>query len=331
MQEATAEALAPEVVPETSQEEDLGALYDTLNVEEVPEGEKPTETPPDEPVEGAEEPVEALKEVIEAPSDLPKEIRDAWGNLDETTRDAIARSHRDFSRKLGEQGRMVQGIRPIFDATVRAAKELPHLADMKPEQIADQVFELAKVSAQFNADPVKALMGYIDKHGLKEQMGQALAGTPMQGGETIQRLTNHIQKLETKLQELGNPEYIRNQVTQVTTEQATVSEINEFAKSAEHWGAVEEHLPSFIALEQSMQPAGSPRDILKAAYEAAVSRFVPEASKAPEAALEAAQMDPEKTKAALKAKSVNLRSQPSGKTRTLTEEEELAAVWEANH
>ena len=111
-------------------------------------------------------------------------------------------------------------------------------------------------------------------------------------------------------------------------EASTMNEIQAFAQSAEHWAEVEGHLPQFVALERELQPDGSNADILKAAYEAAVSRFVPEANRASQEAAQAVQVDPEKTKAARKAKSVNVRSQPSNKTRTLSEDEELAAVWD---
>lgn len=338
MQEAAAAAPAPEVVPETPPEADLGALYDKLTSDETPKVEEPAEAAPNELVEGAEatetpvDTVKEVKEVIEAPSELPPEVREAWGDIAEGARDAITKSHREFNRMLSEQGRQLHGIKPIQDSLVKAVKELPHLADMKPDQVANQVFELAKVSAQFAQDPVKALMGYIDKHGLKEQMGQALAGHPLQGGETIQRLNNHIQTLERKIQQFEDPDFMRSQVSAITSEQSTMSEVTAFAKSAVHWGKVEDHLPHFVALERQMQPEASPQDVLKAAYEAAVSRFVPEARKASEEAIseasEPAQPDPEKTKAALKAKSVNVRSQPSTKTRTLSEREELAAVYD---
>ena len=80
-----------------------------------------------------------------------------------------------------------------------------------------------------------------------------------------------------------------------------------------------------------MQPQASATDILKAAYDAAVSRLVPEASKAQvedASATDAEQPDPEKTKAALKAKSVNVKSTPNGKQRVLSEDEALAATWD---
>lgn len=321
MQEAAVvETPAPEVV---QPEDDLGALYDKLTseetVDETPEAETP-EAP--EPVEAVEEP-----QTETPPSFLPREVRDSWGEMKPEAREALVESQQEMMRKLSEQGRLMSGIKPVQDSLVRAIREIPHLADMKPQDVADQVFELAKVSQQFAQDPVKALMGYIDKHNVREQMAQTLAGQPVQNGDTINRLNQHIAKLEQKISQFENPEYLQGQFQQFHTMTTLEDRIQNFAGSAEHWGAVEDHLPLFIQIEQSMHPDGSPADILKGAYEAAVSRLVPEASKAPETA-QAVQSDPEKAKAALRAKSVNVRSQPTGKARTLSERDELAAVYD---
>lgn len=341
MQEATAEALAPDTAqpviqepanPTEAPEEDLGALYDTLNSDETPEAEDATPVVDDKPKEEpAGEPKETLQEVIAAPSDLPKEVKDAWNDLPEGVRDAVARSQRDYTQKLADQGRLMTGLKPIQDSLVRAVKELPALEGMSPADVATQAFELAKVSANFQDKPVDTMMGLIEKHGIKEQMQQALAGETIQNGETIQRLNQTIDGLQRKVAQFENPEFIRNHVTAVTAEQATQSEVESFASGAEHWGAVEGQLPQFIALEQQMQPQASATDILKAAYDAAVSRLVPEASKAQvddASATDADQPDPEKTKAALKAKSVNVKSTPNGKQRVLSEDEALAATWD---
>ncbi len=340
MQEATAEALAPDTAqpviqepvetPTESSDDDLGALYDTLSSDETPETEDVAPPSDDKPADEPEKPAETVQEVIAPPSDLPKEVKDAWNDLPEDVREAVARSQRDYTQKLGDQGRLMTGLKPIQDSLVKAVKDLPALQDMTPAEVAEQAFALAKVSADFQTKPVETMMALIDKHGLKEQMQQALSGQAIQNGETIQRLNQTIEGLQRKVAQFENPEYIRNQVTAVTSEQATQSEVEKFASGAEHWGAVETQLPQFIALEQQMQPEASATDILKAAYEAAVSRLVPEASKAQleVSAMDTEQPDPEKTKAALKAKSVNVKSTPNGKQRVLTEDEALAATWD---
>lgn len=72
----------------------------------------------------------------------------------------------------------------------------------------------------------------------------------------------------------------------------------------------------------------SPKDVLKAAYELAVQRRMPD-TKAKEPPVEEAKAtpDPKRTEAAIKAKSVNVSSTTTGKEREMTEDEILSAAY----
>lgn len=337
--EATAEALAPETAapietvtdeaPQANEPDDLSALYDKLNAPD--EAETPDEPsaevaaeskPADEPESEPEEPK------AEIPSDIPRQFKEHWEKLTPEVRTAIEDHSRETNRKLGEQGRMMQGISPIRDALVEATRSFPQMADMKPADVAKEVFNLAKVSADFQTKPLETMMGLVRQHGLEKQLAQVLQGQPVQQDNTNQML-QHIRKLESKLSEATNPEYLRSQMESFTSERNIMSEVENFANTAEHWDKVEDYLPQFVALERQMQPNGSEKDILKAAYESAVSRFVPTEQKAPDEAAEQAARysDPEKTKAVLKAKSVNVTGKP-GKPRPLTEDELLSQTFD---
>ena len=270
--------------------------------------------------------------VVEAPSELPKAVRDAWKDMPETARTAVLESQREMGRKLADQGRLVQGISPIRDALIRATKDLPALSNMKPQEVADEVMGLAKISADFQTKPVETIMSLVKQHGLEAPLLQILSGQqPQQQDMQSNAMLQKISQLERQLAQVSDPETLRQQIEQHTTQSSLAMEINQFAKSAEHWKAVEPHMPQAVAFVRNSAPDISPQDMLDRAYKLAVSQLMPEATQAPKqtAAPGAATVsDPQKTEAARKAKSVNIQAQPSGKTRTLTEDEELSRAFD---
>lgn len=339
--EATAEALAngevsPEAPAENMSEDDiLDAAFDRMQ-EEEPDDQTPLEPETDEAVEadGENEPeadveTDAGDEESEAPSELPRAIKDAWKDIPASARDAIVDAQREANRKLSEQGRLIQGISPIRDVLVRAAQELPALADMRPADVASEVLELAKLSNEFSARPVETIIGLIKKHGIEQAVSQVLQGQPMQAPDTS-GLMNEFKMLKRQLAQVSDPEYFREKVSDVVATSQTQAEVNAFAKKAEYWGRVEEHMPVAIQLTKARLGEGaSPGDVLQAAYDLAVSQFVPEVQKAKSqpAAARAAEDNPEKTEAARKAKSVNVTSRPTDKPRKLTADEAMEEAW----
>lgn len=296
--------------------------------------EKPEEAeadPAEEEPEAAESEPEQPQKPVEAPSELPKAVRDAWGQLPEEARNAVLESQRDMSRKLSEQGRLVQGIKPIQESLVKAVQELPALADMRPQDVAQEVFQLAKISADFQTRPVETVMQLVRQHGLEKPLMQALQGQqPEQGNMRENALLQKISQLERNLQQVSDPDYIRSNVEQVTTQHQMMSEVEKFASTADHWSDVEAEMPRYIQAVQAMSPNASPGDVLRDAYDLAVSKLVPEDLRAkPKAAEEAAQpVDPARTEAGKKAKSVNVTSKPSGQPKPKTQRQIMEETWQ---
>lgn len=327
--EATAEALAPDtaqpvdapVENEGSEDSELSAIFqkgrETDQTEEQPE-----------PVEDAiqEETTEDGPE--EAPSDVPHQIKQHWKDIPKAARDAVLESQREIGRRLSEQGRQIQGISPIRDVLVQATKELPGLSQMTPQDAAKQIFDLAKVSSDFNAKPVETVLGLIQKHNMGEAVRQALSG--QQVTSQAPQLMQHIQQLQREIQRLSDPNTLRQTFSSFNAEAQVESSVTEFAKTAEHWGAVEDHMPAAVQYVKATLPEGtSPQDVLKKAYELAVSQFVPNAKATQEdpAAKAVSVVDPERSKAAIKAKSANVKSSSESKPREMTEDEILKQAY----
>ena len=351
----TAPQVADDAPAEISEEQALNDVWDELQADEAAEKPKTKKEPPADDIAETDEPdsdetaedgedeatepdeddetAEDEKPAVEVPTDLPKSVRDAWGDIPEAAQGAILESHRKMGRQLAEQGRLVQGIKPIQDVLGRAVQDLPALANMRPEQVAQEVMQLAKISNDFSTKPVETMVSLIKQHKLEEPLRKLFAGQqPDQGSMANNQLQQEVQKLQRQLQQVSDPEYLRGQMEQFTSQSQVQTSVEAFSKSAEHWNLVEEHMPNAIQYVKASRPDASAQDALSAAYDLAVSQFVPEANKATQpgpADIKARPAaDPEKTQAARKAKSVNIKSTATGTGRKLTEAEELSRAYD---
>lgn len=345
-QALVAEATPPEAVtetpaesPEVSEASALEEIWDKANTEEKPaetasepNSEAAEEKEPEAEEAAPEEPESEPEKAVEVPTDLPKAIKEAWGDIPEAAQQAFVDSQRRMSRQLADQGRLVQAISPIKDALVTASSELPALANMRPEQVAQEIMDLAKISQDFNSKPVETMAMLMKQHNLEGAMRQYLGGErPNEAALQNNQLRNEITKLQRQLQQVSDPEYLRSQMQTFTSETQAVSEVEKFAQTADHWSEVEAQMPAAIAFVKNARPDASPQDVLQSAYDLAVSQTLPEVTKAKqeEAAEHAAiPVDPARTEAAKKAKSVNVRSTTAPKPKALSEAEELSRVYD---
>lgn len=328
--EATAQALVTEPAQaeqvaspvETQDDEpDYGAVYDKLTAEEAPE--TPTEAP-----EAAEEVAQPPQEAVEAPTDVPVALRKHWQALPEDAREAVLSSQREMSRKLSDMGRQVQGISPIRDVLVDAVKANPAIANMRPEELARDVMELAQFSAAFKSKPLETFITLAQKHGMTDALRQALGGQPQAAQQTA-TLQKEIAALKQQLARAADPEFIREQVSAVTMQERVMSDVQAFAAEQEHWGEVEAFMPDVIQLVRKAMPDASGKDVLARAYDVALQTYRPDLKAKAQAAVEAAATpDPERTQAALKAKSINVTGRTTGKPREMTEEEIYSAAYD---
>lgn len=312
--------------PEPTERDLLAAAFDKANAEP----EETSEAPAD-PVEETPEP----EPTVEVPTDLPGGIKAVWKDLPQGARDAFLTSHRDLSQRYSQATRQLQGMGPISEAVKRAAQEIPDLRNMTPAAIAQEVFELAKVSAAFNKDKVAALRGLLKQHNIDPSAlagGEQPQGQGQQAGidaRTIADLRQQVTGLQQQLQRATDPSALRQHFATWNTENTITGEVNQFAAGKEHWAAVEQHLPRVIPVVQAkLGPNATPTQVLQEAYDMAVKTFVPDARAASTVGDEPTPEAPQRVKAAVKAKSVNVRSEPGGKSKPLTEREQMEAVWD---
>lgn len=258
---------------------------------------------------------------VELPPGLPVGLKTVWGKLDDEARSIIQKSQNELSGKLANQGRLVQQITPIRDVLVEAARDIPELQGMSPQQVASEVMHLARVNAEFKKDPVTALLKFADQAGMREQLAQALGVTPGQAPQQFNTIPSKIAELEQKLAQALDPEYIASQVSEVTARARTSEEVMAFAATAEHWAEIEADLPAIIpGVQAILGEQASAKDVLAKAHEIAVSLRFPQPPASPVA-------QPDRVQAAQKAKAVNLPGrQPAGDV-VLNENDAMLAAY----
>lgn len=329
--ETTAQALVPETTVAT-EDAALDAAFDRAMASDTPEdpAPEPVET---ETSEDAPEPTLDEAAQIDVPTDLPVELRKHWAGMAQDARDAWTGAHRDLTRKLSEQGRMMQGISPIRDVLTQAVRDLPQLAGMTPAEVATDVMHLARTNAAFKQNPVGTLVGLIQEHNLGPQIAKALGSPVAAGAEDSAALRQQIAAMQQQMQSMADPNRIHETVETALRQRAAMDDLTKFSATAEHWAAVENHMPKVIPLvQEQLGPDASPSDVLARAYELARSIYLP----APKATAQAAVTsppapNPAKAAEVLKATSVNVKSSPSGNTRDMTEDELLDATYERLH
>jgi len=342
----TPAAPTPEPASEAlTEDQSMDAIYDRLmsdgdETTDEPAAEKPkVEAKPDaddksdgdDESEDEPETAEAEPDQSEAPTDLPASIRQHWKDVPKEAQDAILDSQRESARKLAHQGRLMQGINPIKSALETAAKEMPALMDMRPEEIAADVMRLAKISAGFKDAPVDTIMGLIQQHGLQAKIAAAFgqqAQQPQQGD--TRPLQAEVLRLNNTIRQMADPAHMESQFDGFFQKRTVMDSVSQFSAKAEHWADVEPFMSDVIPLARNKLGEGaSAQDVLESAYDMAIKIYLPEKADAPTAAPQAATVqNPEKAQAAIAAKSVNVISRSGTKSRPLTDDEAMDAAYD---
>lgn len=312
-----------------SEDDALAAVWDNMTADGVEEAEAPeTEEATEEaPVEAQEAAPEAAP--VEPPSDLPASIKAKWADMPADAQEAVLSSHRDLSRKLADQGRVVSAARPVYDVLVQAAQEIPTLRDMTPQQIAQDVLQMARIQAQVANDPVRTLMGIAEQYGATEGLRAALGGQAApEAAQTNMALVQEVRQLRAQLQQVATPAAIEARVQETITGKEVERMVMDYATSKPFWNDAEPIIAQMIPLaQQKLGEQASRKDILDAAYDMAIHADPALREKVAAAAKAPVQPDPARLAAQMKAKSVNVASRP-GQGKPLTEDQALSAVWD---
>lgn len=289
-------------------------------VEAAPEGEAAEEAAE------AEAEAEAEEAPLAMPTDLPKELAAHWAAIPEEARTAIAETQRRMASSLADLGRRARAFEPIQSAVMDAAKSNPDYMNMTPDQIAADLKELQATRSNLLRNPVQTMAQVAELLGVTDQLAAHFTGQP-QGQGRPRRAEPPItpQSIQAIVQQAIAQDRLQ---AEISTQQAALStEVDTFAKSAEHWEAVAPSLARFVEIAQDQALPGTPeKDILEKAYTMAVNAFGLKAS-AKAAAPAPAKPDPRRAEAAIRAKSVNVTGK-AGKPSAVTAREAMAAAYD---
>lgn len=331
--------------PEVSEDDALGAVFDRLVTNNGAErgadgrftgrdtgGEGDGASSGGEEGAGADLDAAAGVEVPPAPANW-NGLDDAWKALPAEHRERVKSHFEDLHRRMSDQGRQLASVKPIADRMAQAAQAIPLFKNMSPEQISERALELAAVSVNLKRDPVGTLLEVAQSVGALPALAAKLTGQQMpEGAQEVSSLKQEIADLKRQLQTVSDPAQIETTVSRVYEGRAAQEAVNQFASDPANsfFADVEPHLPTFIPLAREAKPGASIRDVLQSAYDMAI-HAIPEVRAKVEAAAKkaaAAQPDLQRTEAAKKAASINVKSSSTGKERQLTEFEALGSAYD---
>lgn len=280
----------------------------------------------------------------DAPAHLPQAIKAAWKDIPEAARDAIATHQAEMDRKFSDIGRQLQQVKPLSEKLTEATTQYPQFQGMTPEQLAQGAVELAAVQARLESanpvDRVKTVLEIAHHYGVLPALKSMMTG--QQGDQSVQSLHQEIADLKRQLGDRGQqpqitPEMIEEQVSKSIAQRDSEAIVDRFLADTGSYPFVNDvanDLPVFIATVKEKQPGLALKDTLAAAYDMAINadpvvrQKVRELEASAKAQATTSEADTKRKEAAERAASSNLKSQPGGKKREMTEEEALGAAFD---
>ena len=326
--------------------------------EEPPKEEKKTEPAPQEAAEASLEGEEGAEEdeagsstpsdrsdSAPVPAHLPKALKDAWSKLEPDVQKVIEEREREFGARFSEMGREIEKVKPLSEKLNGMIEQYPALKDRTPEQLAQGAAELAAVQMELDKNPLDMVLKIAQTYGVIPQLQQAFSGLqPTNEQATIGRLNQQVAQLERQLQNAPNnqpnvDELVDSRFEQRDAEQA----IADFAaKNEQTYNAVEAVLPQFIEIARTESPNATPTELLQRGHDLAVNAFNVNGAKSPEPGNQdtaKAAPDPTETEAknskrtvkAIKAASMNHKSEASSERPPKTNDELMGDIWDKHH
>ncbi|MER8628520.1 hypothetical protein NKH55_01920 [Mesorhizobium opportunistum] len=264
-------------------------------------------------------------------------IKGAWEKTPAEIRAFVAAREQELQGRLSDHGRQLSTVKPIQEVIDRHS----HYFDpQKGRKLADgTVVTPAKAidflfNAQANLDraPVESIMAIIDSYGVRDKIAAAFGQTVQQGESELRQ---EIAGLKTLLATVGNPASIDDRINQKLQErvdqQSAADELTRLSADKPLYSEIPEvdMVEAIHKARRKLGDAASKEAVFGLAYDMAVNADPDLRAKAA-AGKPAASNGAAKVEGARRAAAVNIPSTASGKGRALTEEEELAAVYDRN-
>lgn len=326
---------------------------------EPPKEDKPVESAPKEAdkaslegEEGADEDESGSStpsdrsESAPVPAHLPKALKDAWGKMEPDVQKVIEEREREFGTRFSEMGREIEKVKPLSEKLNGMIEQYPALKDRTPEQLAQGATELAAVQMELDKNPLETVLKIAQTYGVIPQLKQAFSGQqPTNEQATIGRLNQQVAQLERQLQNAPNNQPNVDELVDSRFEQRDAEKaVADFAaRNEQTYNAVEAVLPQFIEIARNESPNATLSELLQRGHDLAVNAFNVNGAKAPEPgnqdtakaapdpSPEAEAKNSKRTVKAIKAASINHKSEASSERPPKTNDELMGDIWDKHH
>lgn len=252
-----------------------------------------------------------------------------WDAIPGEHRARIAQEWNNLHRKMSDQGRQISEMEPVADVLneyreLYEGKTLPNGDPATPDAA---IAVLMSAHKKISANPILGLIEVADMYGVRQKLAQAIMAQPTQHSSQQERREAGLSPadverlLETKLSQRDQERKFADEAN---------SELSRLSKDKPLYAEIAEQDMVF-AIEKARRRLGedaSKEDVFNLAYDMAVNADPDLRAKAAAALRkQAATDDPKRTADAKKANAINLTSTSTGKTRPLSEDDELRAAY----
>lgn len=300
----------------------------TETVEVSPEEGAGAEEPKVDPEAGTEDGAAAE---IPLPANM-QGMEKAWAKIPADVKAEIAPKMAELHQRASDLGRNLASWKPVND--VLTANKHYFDGTVSKHDPAQAIGFLFNVQREMDVDPVKTILDIADRYEVRQLLAQALgtvAAPAAEGAQGSQELRREIAGLKQTILKLQDPAAVDSRIDARLTDDrlsAEISRFNEQPHVKPLIAAVAADMPYFIGKAWAkLGKAAAPAAVLEKAFDMAVQAD-PDLRAKSAAAKSAAASDQDKAKAATAAKSVNVKSNATGKARELTESEELGQIFD---
>lgn len=264
-------------------------------------------------------------------------VKQAWEKAPAELRKFVADREQELQGRLSDHGRQASTYKPVQEVIDKFGHYFDpqkgrKLADGSTVTPAKAIEFLFQAQANLDNAPVESIMSIIDMYGVRDKIAAAFGHTVPQGENELRQ---EIAGLKSMLSSVHNSASIDDRINQRLQERDGITAANEelsrlSADKPLYSEIPEKRMVNFINdAWDRLGATASKEAVFNLAYDMAVNADPDLRAKAA-AAKPAATRDAGKVDAAKRANSVNVTSTASGKARVLTEDEELAAVFDRN-
>lgn len=247
-----------------------------------------------------------------------------WAKIPADVQAKIAARDGELHTRMSEQGRQISAFKPVYDAVEqhRDVLEYHRMPDGGPIEPAFAVDFLLNAQRKLDTNPIAGLIEIADRYGVRDHLAAAITGqipipqTPQQQSAGLSPAD--VQRIvQESLSEEAQVRTLNDELSRLSKDKSLYSEIPE-----------QDMVHSIHRARERLGETATKEAVFDLAYDMAVHADPTLRAKAAAAQSAAAAKSQRQTADARRAASINVTSTSTGRARELTEDEQLAQVYD---